>query len=129
MTVARYPIAYSRLMRALGGALGLGPRGSRVEVGEAEVDVRMGWGFRARFPREAVKSAEPSRQLYISQGIHGRKGRWLVNGSPRGVVRIELAGDHRARVLGRQVRLSVLEVSVEDPDALVAALVAPSGQP
>jgi hypothetical protein len=89
----------------------------------------MGWGFRARFPRVAVSAAEPSERFCLSQGIHGRRGRWLVNGSARGVVRIELAPDQHARVLGRRVRLSILEVSVQDPDSLVAALRAPVGSP
>jgi hypothetical protein len=89
----------------------------------------MGWGFRARFPRTAAIAAERSERRYISQGIHGRQGRWLVNGSSQGVVRIELAPDQHARVLGRRVPLSILEVSVQDPDALLTALRAPTKAP
>lgn len=123
--MARFPIAYTKLMRALLRPLGLGPSRAWVEVHPEEVEVRMGWGFRTRFPRRAVRAATRTDQRYLSQGIHGRGGRWLVNGAPRGVVRISLALEQQARALGRRVRLSTLEVSLEDPDAMLTALGAP----
>jgi hypothetical protein len=127
--MARFPIAYDAPMRLLMRSLGLGPAGAWVEVDELSVEVRMGWAFRARFPRGAVRVAERSDRRVISQGVHGRNGRWLVNGARRGLVRIDLAPDQDARAIGRRVRLSTLEVGVEDPGALVAALTAPASGP
>jgi hypothetical protein len=122
--MARFPIAYDAPMRRLMRPLGLGPRGAWVDVGGTDVEVRMGWAFRARFPRGVVLGAWRSDRAVLSQGVHGRNGRWLVNGSRRGLVRIELRPDQEARAVGRRVRLATLEVSVKDPDALLAALAA-----
>jgi hypothetical protein len=109
-------------MRVLAGVLGLGPRGAWIDIDDAEVEVRMGWAFHARFTRASIEAAARSDRRVISQGVHGRNGRWLVNGATGGLVRVDLAPDQAARVLGRRVALSTLEVSVEDPDALLAAL-------
>lgn len=109
-------------MRLLCGLLGLGARTAWVEVDDTAVEVCMGWGFRARFPRGAVTGVQRSDRPVVSQGIHGRNGRWLVNGTTRGIVRIDLAPGQEARVLGRRVPLSALDVSVENPDALLAAI-------
>jgi hypothetical protein len=125
--MARFPIAYTKLMRTLMVPLGLGPRRAWIEVGGEDVEVHMGWAFRARFPRTAVSSAARSDQRSISQGVHGRNGRWRVNGTTRGVVLISVSPEQTARALGRVVRLSTLEVSPEDPNALLAALRPPPG--
>ncbi len=118
----RFPIAYNGPMRLLLTALGLGPRKAWVAVDEDAVEVRMGWGFRVRFPRSAIRVAERSGSRVMSQGIHGRNGRWLVNGTTRGLVRVGLEPSQEARAIGRRARLSTLEVSVEDPEALLTAL-------
>ena len=99
MLMARFPVAYSRPMSLLLGALGLGARGAWVAVEDAAVEARMGWAFRARFPHSSVKAATRSDQRVISRGVHGRNGRWLVNGATRGLVRIDLASGQTARSL------------------------------
>jgi hypothetical protein len=124
--MARFPIAYSTSMRILLGSLGLGRSTAWMEVDDASVEVRMGWAFRARFARSAVRAAELSDRPVISQGVHGRNGRWLVNGTTQGVVRIDLAPEQQARAIGRRVRLSSLELSVDDPDGLARALSPPT---
>ena len=98
------------------------PSRSFVEVEGGEVRVRMAWGFRARFPRSSVTSASESRKEPLSRGVHGFAGRWLVNGSGRGIVSIELEPRQRGYVMGFPVRLRQLLVSVEDPIALMKAL-------
>jgi hypothetical protein len=60
-----------------------------------------------------------------SWGVHGWRGRWLVNGSSENVVRIELDPPARARVLGFPVRLTQLRVSIVRPDDLIDALARP----
>jgi hypothetical protein len=109
-------------MGVLLGALGLGERRAWIEVDDSEIEVRMGWAFHARFPRSSVNRVARSDRRPISQGVHGRNGRWLVNGATRGLVRVDLAPNQTARVLGRRVKLSTLEVSIDDPEALLTAL-------
>jgi hypothetical protein len=123
MAVHRFPIRFTGVHRAL-SALGLTPRGSWVEVDEEALRVRMGWAFRLDVPRSHVQSARPDTGPVRAWGVHGWRGRWLVNGSSSGIVRIDLAPPGRARVLPWPFAAAVreLRVSVEDPDGLVAAL-------
>lgn len=119
---ARFPISFERWYAALSSALLLPPSNAYVEVQGDEVECRMGWAFRARFPRSAVAGVERSRLYPLSRGVHGLAGRWLVNGSGDGILRVELHPVQRARVLGVPVRLRELFVSVEDPEGLAARL-------
>ena len=50
------------------------------------------------------------------------RGRWLVNGSIRGLVRIDLDPPAPGRVCGFPVKVRELIVSVVEPDGLVAAV-------
>ena len=53
----------------------------------------------------------------------GWRRTWLVNGSSRGLVRLELEPAAPAKLLGVvPLKVSTLRVSVDDPDALVATL-------
>ena len=117
-----FAIRYGRFSGKLLGLLGHGRSLSGVELRGAELRVRMGYGFRARLPVAAVRSAAPDRARPLGIGVHGWRGDWLVNGSTRGIVRLQLAPEQRARVLGFPVRLRVLRVSLEQPEALLAAL-------
>ncbi len=116
----RFPIRFDPT--SLSVLLRLSPSDSFVEVDPGEVSVRMGWGFRARFPRTSVTAVAPSPRRPLSRGIHGWAGRWLVNGSGDGIVSIGLQPPQRGYVMGFPVRLTTLLVSVEDPDALVTTL-------
>ena len=88
-------------------------------------------GFRAELPRASIRS--PRRVAnQISIGVHGGRGRWLVNGASGPLVAISLDPPTRARVYGIPVhagipygipvRLRELLVSVDDPDAVIAQL-------
>ena len=118
----RFPIRFDRAYRVLSTALLLPPSSSWVELEGSEVRVRMGWGFRARFPRSAIASVSRYPRRPISRGVHGFAGRWLVNGSGDGILSLELDPPQRAFVLGFPVRLRILLVSVDDPDGLSATL-------
>lgn len=119
----RFAIRYNPAARFLLAAMFIRPAGSFVEVSEREVRVRMGWGFRARFPRSAVAScSEGTQGILLGLGIHGFAGRWLVNGSFDGLVTLHLSPVQRAHVLGVPVSLRELQVSVEEPQALLTAL-------
>jgi hypothetical protein len=118
-----FAIAYSPFYRLLLAPLGLGPRWSRVRVDADTVHVRMGWGFHAAIPRAAIRGVRTEARLpFLGWGVHGWKGRWLVNGASRGLVRLDLQPGQRARVMGIPVKLRELWISVEHPDQLVAAL-------
>jgi hypothetical protein len=108
---------------------GLIPRWSRVTVGADRVVVRMSYGFRSEFDRSAVRSVRPWNGRVWGWGVHGWRGRWLVNGSSRGIAVLDIEPPARARVLGVPIRLRELAISLEDPVAFAAGLGLPFGSP
>ena len=120
--VVRFPIRFDGWYRLLSTILLLPPSSAYLVVDGAHVQVRMGWAFSSRFPRSAVVAVSAPRRRPISRGVHGLAGRWLVNGSGRGLVSISLRPRQRAYVLGLPVRLTLLTVSVAEPSTLAAAL-------
>jgi len=118
---ARFPIRFTGANRAM-VVLGVVPEHCRVEVDDGELRVRMSWPFSLDVARANVQSAALDDRRVWEWGAHGWRGTWLVNGSSSGLVRIELDPPGRGRVAGIGVEVRVLLVSVEDPDALVAAL-------
>jgi hypothetical protein len=117
-----FAIRFDDWYRILSSALLLRPSDSFVEVDENEVSVRMGWAFRARFPRSSIESTEVLEKKPLSRGVHGFLGRWLVNGSGDGVVALNLRPRQRASTVGIPIRLRRLMVSVDDPRAFTEAL-------
>ena len=118
----RTPISYGAL-RPLLWATGMPPRSAWVQVDDDGLRVRMGWGFSADVPRASIVTArlhDGPRPLSI--GVHGWRGRWLVNGSRSGLVVIAIEPAGRARVCGVEVSLTELTVSVDEPTALIDAL-------
>ena len=122
---AEYAISFDAWFRVLSSLLFLPPSGAFVRVAAHEVDARMGWAFRSRFPRSAVAAVSRVDIRPLSRGVHGFAGRWLVNGASRGILAISLNPTQRARVMGVPVRLRVLLVSAENPDGLATALQRP----
>jgi hypothetical protein len=119
----RFPISFDRWYGALSSFLGLPPAAAYVEVGAKEVGVRMGYAFSCRFPRSAVRSVSWPARRPLSRGVHGFRGRWLVNGSGRGVVTLNLEPAQHAFVLGFRTSVRELSVSVGDAATLGAALI------
>ncbi len=120
-SVRTFPIRYG-VLRPLLSVVGAGPAFSRVDIDGDHLRVRMGWTFRADVPLSSITGAKPFTGLAGGVGVHGWRGTWLVNGGIRGIVEIAIDPPTRARVLGLPVRLRVLQVSVESPDELIAAL-------
>ena len=120
--VVRFPIRFEPWYRTLSTVVGLPPSSAYIEIDDREIAVRMGWAFRARFPRSAVASTSTPDRRPLSRGVHGFAGRWLVNGSGRGIIGITLRSPQRARVSGVPIRLRELFVSVDDPGAVAVAL-------
>jgi hypothetical protein len=114
----RFPIRFDAWYRLLSTAVFLPLSGAYVDVENDRAEVRMSWGFRASFPVAAVVRTSLLDRKPISRGVHGRKGRWLVNGSGKGIVVIDLEPEQDAQVVGFPVHLRQLMVSVEDPDGL-----------
>jgi hypothetical protein len=82
----------------------------------------MGWGFRATIPRSAVHKILPDDGPVTAWGAHGWRGRWLVNGSSSGLVRLEIEPVAQARVLGVPIRLNTLWLSLTSPSELIKEL-------
>lgn len=122
MSETRVPIRFDAAYSWLSRALLISPDDSYVRITGSDVEVRMAWAFRARFRRSAVVAVAPWNHRTLSLGVHGFAGRWLVNGSTRGIVSIELGPGERGFVMGFPVRLHELLVSVDDPTAFIAAL-------
>jgi hypothetical protein len=102
--------------------MGLGPRYSGAEVDAERLVVRMGWGFSAQVPRLAIRSAERTHGLVGGIGVHGWRGRWLVNGAASGLVMVRFDPAQRARVMGFPVKLVTLCLSLEEPDRFLAEI-------
>jgi hypothetical protein len=118
----RFPIRFDPWYALLSTSLLLLPSDSWVEVSDDQVHVRMGWAFRATFPRSAVVATRRLESRPLSRGVHGLFGRWLVNGAGDRILVMELRPTQRARVIGFPVRLRELLVSVDDPEALAERL-------
>lgn len=117
----RFPLLYTGANRVM-ALLGLRPANSYVEVSNADVKFRMGWAFRATIPLSSIVAAAHDHGRVLGWGVHGWRGRWLVNGSSSNIVRVEIEPRARGRVLGLPVQVRTVRVSVVDPDALVAAV-------
>lgn len=105
-----------------------GPGVSGVEVSADAIKVRMG-SFKLDIPRSSVRSVQRSQaKVGATSGVHGGRGRWLVNGSADGLV--EMAIDPPSRITPSMdtlyglvpSRVNQLTVSLEDPDGFIAAV-------
>jgi hypothetical protein len=114
-------LRYERWFKPFSVPFGLGPRHSDVSIANDTLHVSMGWGFAAEIPLSTITAAKPRDDRVYSWGVHGFRGRWLVNGSSKGIVELTIDPPVKARVIGVPVPLKTLWVSVTDPDALVAA--------
>ena len=115
-------LRYERWFLPLSAPLGLGPGQSEVRIEDGNLRVAMGWGFRATIPLSSIKTAAPNNDRVYAWGVHGWRGRWLVNGSSKGMVELTIEPPVRAHVMGVPITLRTLWVSVTDPDALIAAV-------
>jgi hypothetical protein len=115
----RYPISFGALKPLL-LVMGLWPSNSYLDVDETQVKAKMGWAFRATFPRASIVSVHDYTGMPGGIGVHGFGGRWLVNGAASGIVTLDIEPTGRAYVMGIPVKLRRLSVSLEEPDRLIA---------
>lgn len=119
----RFPILFTGVNKAL-AAFGLTQQSSWVDVSDTEVVAHMGWAFHAVIQRSSIASVSEDTDRIIGWGVHGWRGDWLVNGSSKNVVRIEIDPPGTARSIGFTVNLKRLRVSVVDPVAFQRSLAA-----
>jgi len=120
--VRHFDIDYSRGNRVLMGVIGVGPRFSRVVLDDQEVRVRMGWSFHTDIPLADIQGVGATVRPFFAWGAHGWRGRWLVNGSSKGIVAIEIDPPARGWAIGFPLRLRVVYVSLADPEGFITAL-------
>lgn len=118
-----FEIRYAALLKPLLEAMGMGPARSGIKVTPDQLRVRMGWAFDATIPIRDIRHTERSVPPFIlGWGVHGWAGRWLVNGSRQGVVRIDIDPATQGKVIGISVRLATLLVSVVQPEKFLATV-------
>jgi hypothetical protein len=106
--------------------MGGGPEGGRVEVDADEVRLRMA-DFKVGVPRASVRAvARSSFRTKGTIGVHSKGGRWLANGSARGLVEITIDPPvYTPRSLSSlflRMKVNALTVSLVDPDGFIAAM-------
>jgi hypothetical protein len=118
----RFDIRFGRVNALFMQALGAGPSRSSVEVDGDRLRVRMGWMFRADVPRRSIVGVRQERYVWWAYGVHGWRGRWIVNGSGHGIVSVRVDPPAAGRVLGLRTRVRELWVSITDPESFHTAL-------
>lgn len=116
----------------LTNTLTAGGRGrSGVEVGPDQIRVQMG-GFKLTVPRASIRSVSRSQEnVRGTYGVHSHSGRWLVNGSPDGLVELIIEPPcytgRKPVSLFTEGEVKALTLSLADPDGFIATL-QPPGQ-
>ena len=105
---------------------GGGPGRGGVEVDSTVLRVRMA-DFHLDIPRSSVRSAARSaRSVRGTIGVHGGRGRWLVNGSYNGLVELAIEPpcytSRQPSTLFLRSKVSSLTISLVDPDGFIAAV-------
>lgn len=113
-----------RVGALLDTVLGGGPGLSGVTVTGHDIQVRVP-GFTLDIPLSAVRSADRSgRNLHGTTGVHGGKGKWLVNGAPDGLVDVTISPPcytgRSLATLFQRAAVTKLTVSLVDPDGFIA---------
>ena len=117
-----FEVSYSPALLPLFKVIGMGPGHAGAWVSPTSVRVVMGWAFRVTIPRSAVREIPPDSEGVAAWGVHGWRGRWLVNGSSSGLVRFEIEPAARAWIIGIPVWLKTLRLSVTSPAELINEL-------
>jgi hypothetical protein len=106
--------------------MGGGPAGGRVELDAGELRLRMA-DFKVDVPRSSIRRvARSSFETRGTIGVHASHGRWLANGSARGLVEITIdppvSTERSLSSLFRRMTVNALIVSLVDPDGFIAAV-------
>lgn len=103
---------------------------SWIDIDDDTVTVQMGWAFRTEFPTSSIRDVTLVGDRKIgSIGVHGWRGKWLVNGSLLGLVSFGIDPATKFKMGGVPLRLDHLTLSVEEPEAFVDDLLAAARPP
>jgi hypothetical protein len=104
-----------------------GGRGrSGVEVGPDQIRVQMG-DFKQTVPRASIRSVSRSQaDVGKTVGMHHRSGRWLVNGSADGLVKLTIEPPVYRDEMFIRWKVTSLTLSLVDPGGFITALQPPS---
>jgi hypothetical protein len=119
-----FPIKYSKISRWFFTPLALGARHAKIELTDDELRVRMGWAFRARIPRRSIRRAARHTDATWSIGVHSylRFRSWLVNGSRKGIVFLDIFPPARGRSGPFPIKIARLGLGLEYPDGFLREL-------
>lgn len=117
-------LRFERWYLALSIPVGLGPKNCELRADNGTLHVKMGWAFDAQIPIASITRAEETNARIFTWGVHYAGGRWLVNGSRKGLVALTIDPPVPAKAAMRAIELRSLIVSVTDPVALIAACTA-----
>lgn len=91
MTVRQFAMRYDAWVTPLLFITGTGPGTASIELDDASLRVRMSFWFEAAIPRAAIAGVTHDANLWGSIGVHTNfLGQWAVNGSARGIVKLDL---------------------------------------
>jgi hypothetical protein len=126
MSARTFKMAYWPWLLPLMFVVGAGPSTAHIEIDGDVLRVKMGWfWFRATIPLRSIVHARRSANAWFSIGIHTDVMHgWIVNGSPFGMVQLTIEPPAEGRFAGLPIQVGNLWLSLEDPDAFLAALTA-----
>jgi hypothetical protein len=117
-----YDMRVARWMRPILAACGMGRRRTRIALTDSVLRVRAGIWFRVQIDRQSVRRVSRERDVWWAIGVHtDLRSRWLVNGSPRNIVALELDPPARGRMAGIAIKVRRLGLSLEDPERFISA--------
>jgi len=121
-----FKMAYWPWLLPLLLVVGAGPSTARIAIEHDVLHVKLGWfWFRATIPIRSIVHARRSANAWFSVGIHtDLMHGWIVNGSPLGMVHLTIEPPADGRFVGLPIRVNNLWLSLEEPDAFVAAVTA-----
>lgn len=128
----KFELRFNAFNRVIMTVVLCGPRTCHVELTAERLVVSMGvgrWAFSASVPRSSLSAAARVSGPVLGWGAHGWRGRWLINGSSSGLVRVSIDPPSRGHCMGFPLKLKELTLSLEQPDEFIAALAGVSNQP
>lgn len=110
-------------------ALGLGPKRTGIMLTRHEVQVMAGL-FHVTVSRDQIASVrECSSPWWALAGVHTDfRGRWVVDGGPGRLVRLDLSPPAQGRVASMTVSIRRLDLGLEDNASLVTKLASSPGE-
>ena len=119
----REQLHFSPRLRWLLRAVGMGPKRTGIVLTPDELQVRAG-GFGLTIPLDRIASvSECPAPWWAQAGVHTDfRGRWIINGGPGRLVRLDLAPPAEALILGRRLSVRRLDIGVEDDVGFLAKL-------